>query len=306
MASVPPSSTTSVRLSFDAAETTSAPPPATGRRWLLGGAAALAAGIVITVVVTAGSSRGESQPASPGIGEIGVASQPAELPDTLAPSPTPAQQLELARETREFVIDIAPELAGIDPTEIVALRGDNELFEVSLPSGRVRATTIGFDTQRAQLAVNGGGAVVWPTAEGGALAIGTSGDVAWFGELIDAVSWAPGADEMYFWTHAATTDGPAVQQVVLDLQTIEAQPAPWADVAAGPEPFVDFDGALLRADAGGTYRLGALGTERLSTGDVVASGSNHLLLRECDAARSCTLVTLASDGARTEWTIDQP
>lgn len=326
MASVPPA--TSAQLSFDAVETSSPPRRPPRQRWLLGGVALLAVGVVVAV---GWSLRDDDPSADPIASDVGVASLPTEpsatsaivpeptapqptprptppplLADPRPPVPTPVQQLQLAEEPREFVIDVALELADINPTEVVALRGNGELIEVSLPSGRVRATSIGFDAGRARLAVNDGGTVVWPTPAGGAFATGTSGAVTLFDGLIDAVSWTPGTLEMYLWTFSPATDGPAVQRVTLEHREIDAEPAHWVDIAAGPEPFVDFDGALLRRDTGGTYRLGPAGVELLTTGDVVASGPNHLLLRECDAARSCSLVSLGSAGERTEWRIDLP
>ena len=62
-----------------------------------------------------------------------------------------AEMLETATLVRaaapsEAVIDINPALAGINPTEVVALSGAEGLYEFSLPSGRVRVTDLGSGT----------------------------------------------------------------------------------------------------------------------------------------------------------------
>jgi hypothetical protein len=315
---------------FTGASTTGAPntvAAARGRRpWLIGSAlvAAAAIGIVAFGADDGGGRAAEtaatpelfdttSNPA-PGVPEI-TAPRPTPPPPPLVaelPAATPAvagpeEQLVLAAAPREFVVDIAPELLDINPTEIVAV-ADSGLYEISLPSGRVRVTDLGFPiSPTAQIAVNDGGAAIWPTPDGGAQVVGIDSMVARVGGRVDTVSWSPGSSHMYLWSHQAGLATPAavVHADFVNSQT-ELRSSDWIDLSKGAAPLVDLDGALLQEDSGGTYRVSDGSTELLSTGDVVSTGVNHLLLRECDAARLCALVSIDRSGERRSWTVDLP
>jgi hypothetical protein len=324
MASVPDTAVSDVRLSFESARASGQAPRRSSRRaWLLIGGAALIA--VIGLFVAFG---GDNAPPEPGEAvDVNVERFPevTEAPPPTAPRATPpplladmppvgsrtldpTERLVLAAAPREFVVDVSPELAGINPTEVVALQGDEGLYEVSVPSGRVRVTDLGFFTGQTQLVATDQAAVIWPTPEGAAQIVSTQRSVGIVEAQVDRVSWSPGTDRMYLWAGRPfpTGDVPAVLAVDGEAPEIRLSPADWVDDVDDPAVLLDFDGGLLRRDTGGTYNVGPDGAKRLTTGYVIANGPNHLLLRECDAERLCGLVSVGRDGTRFDWPIDIP
>ena len=324
MASVPAAATSEVRLSFESARASGPAPRRSSRRaWLLVGGAATVA--VIGLFIALGRDDAPPEPGEavdvnverfPEVTEAPPRTSPqATPPPLLADAPPvgsrtldPTARLVLAAAPREFVIDIAPELAGINPTEVIALQGDVGLYEVSLPSGRVRVTDLGFSTGQTQLVATDQAAAIWPTPEGGAQIVTTQRSVGIVEAQVDRVSWSPGTDRMYLWAGRPSLTGEAPAVIAVDgaAPEIRLSPADWVDDVDDPAVLLDFDGGLLRRDTGGTYKVGPDGAERLTTGYVIANGPNHLLLRECDAERSCGLVSVGRDGTRRDWPIDVP
>lgn len=286
-------------------------------RWLAGGALVMAMAIGAVLV-----GANDDEDATPDTSEAAGPSPDADnnLPVVTAPRSTPpalladvpaatleaagpTERLVLAAAPREFIVDLAPELDAINPTEIVAL-SESGLYEISLPSGRVRVTDLGFATDRAQAVANDQVAVVWPTPELRAQAIGIDGTVAIPQPEVNAVSWSPSTNQMYLWTEQ-DNGAIATELSVRDL-VLQWQAASWLDPADGISPLIDLDGALLRHDTGGVYRVDSASTDLLTTGDVVSTGANHVLLRECDATRSCALLTVDRAGERRSWAVDLP
>lgn len=289
-------------------------------RWLAG--SALVMGLAVgAVLVIADSDDGETQdtsgtseqtsPATGAANNLPTVTAPrstpppllADVPDAEFQVAGPAERLVLAAAPREFIVDLAPDLATINPTEVVAL-GVSGLYEISLPSGRVRVTDVGFPTERAQVVANDQVAIVWPTPELRAQAISIDGTVAVPEPEVNAVSWSPSTNQMYLWTKQ-DNGAVATDLSVRDLE-LRWQAANWLDPTDGVSPLIDLDGALLRQDTGGVYRVDSTSTDLLTTGDVVSTGTNHLLVRECDATRSCTLLTVDRNGERRVWPVDLP
>ena len=147
-------------------------------------------------------------------------------------------------------------------------------------------------------------AIVWPTPELRAQAVSIDGSVAVPEPAVDAVSWSPSTNQMYLWTEQ--DDGAVATELsVRDLE-LRWQAASWLDPTDGASPLIDLDGTLLRRDTGGVYRVGSASTDLLTTGDLVSTGANHLLLRECDATRLCTLLTVDRTGERRAWPLNLP
>ncbi len=315
-----PSAPSELTLTFASVET-SAPRPdrRSTRRWMAGGVA-LGLMVIGTTVATSGdgpqTEPAESNAVDESLPATVPESRPRATPPPLMaepataaeppPPPDPTPRIFLTAAPREFVIDIAPALAEILPTEVVALQREGGLYEVSLPSGRVRVTDLGFDAATSELVANDGGAVVWPTPEGGAQVMSTCGELALSGGGIDAVSWRPGSTSMYLWGPRTGLAGSAPSVVDVEDGLIAFGTADWIDPSEGPADLLGFGGELLRRDSGGTYLVGPTSTVLLTTGDVVASGTNHLLLRECDATRVCHLASLGRDGTRVDWPTDIP
>lgn len=324
MAPVPHTASGTLHLTFESDET-SRPPRRTPnrRRWFAAGGVALLAAIGLVVAFGGdGSTPSPPEPGEavdvdvepfPGVPEPTAprATPPPLLADRSAPADevlSPTDRLVLAAAPREFVVDIAPELAGINRTEVIALQGDEGLYEVSLPSGRVRVTDVGFFTGQTELVATDQFAVIWPTPEGTAQIVSTQRSMGIPGLPVAQVSWSPGTDRMYLWAGQAfpNSDEPSVLAIDGNASEFRLSPAAWVDDVEDPAELLDFDGGLLRTDTGGTFNIGPGGAKRITTGAVIANGANHLLLRECDEQRACNLVSVGRDGERQDWPIDLP
>ncbi|MDG1187711.1 MAG: hypothetical protein P8N13_04575, partial [Ilumatobacter sp.] len=122
-------------------------------RWLAGSSLVMVLAIG-AVLATADNGDSNTQDTSNTTRQMGSSTKAVDiLPMVTAPRSTPprlstdatagefevtgpAERLVLAAAPREFIVDLAPELATINPTEVVAL-GMSGLYEISLPSGRV-------------------------------------------------------------------------------------------------------------------------------------------------------------------------
>ena len=193
------------------------------------------------------------------------------------------------------VISIADDLRSIAPTEIVALSAGRGLVEVSLPSGRVRTTDLRLATEQPGVTTTDFGALVWARDESDSGAAtylviaegGRSTPIIGTTRLAEARS-TPTRDEFFLW--APETSTPTV--ITADGR-IEARPAATdRPIPSGP---IDPGGGVLDQDTGGVYRTDESGTVRLSTGDLLATGRNHVLVHACDSRRTCRLVVI--DGA---------
>ncbi|NND74120.1 MAG: hypothetical protein HKN44_03850, partial [Ilumatobacter sp.] len=197
------------------------------------------------------------------------------------------------------VIEIAPELADLAPTEVVALDFENSVVEVSIPSGRVRVTDIGFPTSGTRLVTTDFGALVWPMPGGAYELLSANSERAFVeGAPPVAVAATPGLDRFYVW-HSDGDDTPV--WVTANGDQVAGRPAP----ANLSDILVDPLGILL--DAGGASGLpDRPGASLASTAVVVSTGRNHVLLRECDEGGHCALSTLDRNGFRTLFASDLP
>lgn len=198
--------------------------------------------------------------------------------------------------------EVSAELSDIAPTEIVGLADDGRLVELHLPSGRIRTTQFFFDITRSRLAVTDGATFVYPYASFGGVGLSsTTGDVVVIDRPVVDVASTPTRDEFVIWYES---------EVARITSTGTAERLDWADPAGTSTRdalrLIDFDGRVLEAGTSGLYRLDESGAERVTSGDLVASGRNHLLLRECDLQRNCQLRTLDGNDNSTLYATDVP
>jgi hypothetical protein len=235
-------------------------------------------------------------------------------PTTIRPR-TLSERLAEATPPRFEVISIADELADIAPTEIVALQSNEGIFEISLPSGRVRITDLGFfASQGTRVVVNDAGTLLFPTPEGGSQLIGVDRSIGGMEQPLGGAATATASNSFVIWpAWVATRESEAPQIITL------RSPEQTGDVSAGltvrtadwlgstsPQALATPGGDVVVKDTGGSYLLVEDGTTRLTSGDVVATGRNHLLLRECDQQLECSLASLDTSGFRTLWSTDLP
>lgn len=235
-------------------------------------------------------------------------------PTTIRPR-TLSERLAEATPPRFVVISIADELADIAPTEIVALQSNKGIFEISLPSGRVRITDLGyFATTSTRVIVNDAGTLLFPTIEGGSQLIGVDRSIGGIETPLGGAATTTASNSFVTWSSSLRLLNAEAPQII----TLRS-PEETGDVSAGltirsaewlagtnPRALVTPGGDLLVTDTGGSYLLAEDGTTRATSGDVVATGRNHLLLRECNQQRECSLASLDGNGLRTLWATDLP
>jgi hypothetical protein len=235
-------------------------------------------------------------------------------PTTIRPR-TLAERLAATTPPRFEVISIADELADIAPTEIVALQSNEGIFEISLPSGRVRITDLGyFASQGTLVVVNDAGTLLFPTPEGGSQLIGVDRSIGGIEEQYGGAATTAASNSFITWSTPLGSGEVQAPQII----TLRS-PEETGDVSAGltvrsaewlagtsPQALTTPGGDLVVTDTGGSYLLAEDGTTRITSGDVVATGRNHLLLRECDQQRECALASLDRNGFRTLWSADLP
>ncbi len=225
------------------------------------------------------------------------ASEPA--PPSAASS-TVADVVEASSAPVLFVVELAPELADIAPTEVVALDFQESIVEVSIPSGRVRVTDIGFSTNGTRLVTTDFGALVWPMPGGAYELLSANGERAFVeGAPPVAVAATPGLDRFYVW-HSDGDDTPVWVAANGDQGAGQPARANLSDVLV--DPF----GALLDSGGGERGPPDGAGTGLPNSADVVATGRNHVLLRECDVDGACRLASLDRNGFRTIFPTDLP
>lgn len=238
-------------------------------------------------------------------------------PTTIRPR-TLSERLAETTPPRFKVISIADELTDIAPIEIVALQSNEGIFEISLPSGRVRITDLGyFASQGTQVVVNDAGTLLFPTPEGGSQLIGVDRSIGGMSQRLGGVVTTTASNAFITWPVSLQSRENEVPQIIT-LGSIE-ETEETHDVPAGltvrsaewlagssPQAVASPGGHLVVQDAGGSYLLTEDGTTRITSGDVVATGRNHLLLRECDQQRKCALASLDRNGLRTLWSADLP
>ncbi len=214
---------------------------------------------------------------------------------------------------RSSSVRISDRLAGLTPTTVVVLDDNGVVREIDLPSGATReiraAGRQGFTSS---------------------IAVGRSStmllDVDSFDAPVQLVHLRPGEPPVM-----TEVDGPVTQLV--EIPGTDAFDALRFDVAASSitrtiidasgDEVVSEDlpaelsqlvatgltygpaGEVVYGEGGSVYAVSIDGTRRLvGTGEVIAASSHHVLLKQCDAAGTCTGRLLDADGAATTTELD--
>ena len=224
-----------------------------------------------------------------------------------------------------------PVAAVDEPLELVVRAETGDLHTISLPSGTVR-TLRAAEVGRVDVDPFGRDLVVTPDAavvvgDGRVTVVPRTGpprlvDLATDGTdgggdgdegdpsadsggrrggtlrfLVEAIGWIDDAGRP---VTVVRTFGNSLEQPRLgERTTAVAADGSTAPLPEGLDPGarLRFDGAAAVDDAGGTYLVDPAGaTRRVSSGRLLASGPDHLLLRECDDARACRHVVTDLDG----------
>jgi hypothetical protein len=205
----------------------------------------------------------------------------------------------------DWSIDLPPPLGAISvPTEVVAFGTDGTLHRIEVPSGQVRAMRMSSWGATAQAVVGESAIVVFNSTD---VTIVRDHEpiiqVPVNNGVIFVEAW-PGTDRFIVTTPSLALSG-GEQQLILEpdgaLVPVER------DVVGGGI----FDGRAFLPDGrvvvnrpGGVYAVSLdRPTTRLSDGDLLAVGSAHYAVEECDESLQCTgFVVDAATGERTEVT----
>ncbi len=199
------------------------------------------------------------------------------------PEPEPqwvASQAELSPAMQAFS----------SPTEVIALNDIGTLISIAIPSGEVHTidtersseTTLVLGTQAIVLQsfVGGGSTFAYVDRPLERLDVPTG---------IGSVSRRPGLDEFVVMSNQVSPSSTGRPFLLAGDGTLtELFDQPFVDAGPGGVQFLP-TGEVVVQDAGGLYVVDTSGTSRrLTTGDLIAIGANHYVLRECADNRVCT------------------
>ncbi len=258
-----------------------AEPPATPRTRPWRGWLALAGVVAVLVVV-------------PSLVQRGAVPAPIEPPH-VAPVPTSTTTSRVA------VPDLGPAILGVtDRWELFAL-GDNSVTQIQLAAGRITTTYFArlHSTGPVFLVVGPDRAVVKPLDRVPGYVVPDTGPVRELIGLLDrGAAVLPAHDPNQVWVGPENDSPPVMTLTDLDgSRVLATAPLPPGAVAAGAAD--DGAGYPLLQGAGGFYVARPDGVQRITAGDVVATGPSGWLARECDEQGRCSTVGIdRTTGAR--------
>ncbi len=197
-----------------------------------------------------------------------------------------------APEWREDSIELPQVLLDTaDPFEIVAMTGTGDFIDVDVPSGRVDALEIGAGNDGRVIA---GATTTLFTP----YSSGRGGRLIRVGEPPLELSLPPnlnvsrvGIDgDEFAGTSYGNSGGMSLVLITADggVATTDGDEFQFNFSSQSFAP----DGSRLTSEAGGVYVDGDDGVERISTGILISSSTNHLLVRECDEVMVCGYSTI--------------
>ncbi|MGA7757533.1 MAG: hypothetical protein WBL31_17385 [Ilumatobacteraceae bacterium] len=201
----------------------------------------------------------------------------------------------------EWTIAVPPSLAAIEvPTELVALTDNGALHRVEFPSGRVRSISLGTAGVDGQVVVTDDAIVVYSSRLLTVVRDDAPIDQIEIADGVIFVQGWPGTDRFVVTTAASSGDSPE-QQFVLerDGTLVPVEDGAFDDHVFWARSFLP-SGEVVVNRPGGVYAIAPDETvRRVSEGDLLATGSGHFAVEECDAALTCAQVVVdASTGER--------
>jgi hypothetical protein len=275
----------------------------------------IAAGVVIALLVgSAGAllrddASPETAPASDSAAADVVASAPATAPpDTSRPtnsilvavpvSPEPVDPADIPAVAQVIVGDVpawaertiaVPEpLAAMAPTEVVSLSRTGIVSITEFPSGRTRSIDVSAVGAELQLAFGDGSIVVFGSTK---LLQIRDGEPVVESELGDGIIFVQpwtGTGNFIVTTPTTSPGAPEQDWVLRPDGRLELLDNRFADETSFfSRVFSPFGDALFTAP-GGVYAVDATGdARRISTGTLLAAGSRHWAIEECDEVLRC-------------------
>ncbi len=246
------------------------------------------------------------------------------IPPTTLPAVTPLPSEELDGDAGEVADEIPPVVVGeppvwaertipvpetlatMDSTEVITLSQSGIVNITEFPSGRTRSIDASAIGAQLQLAIGDGTIVVFDS---------TTVVQIRDGEPVVETSLLDGVIFVQSWTGTGTfiatapAIGPDVRQqewVVQADGTLELLDNPFVDEGAFFSRAFSPDGEALVSAPGGVYAVKSGGdARRISTGTLVATGSRHWAIEECDETLRCAYSIIEWDtGAVTRGALE--
>jgi hypothetical protein len=215
----------------------------------------------------------------------------------------------------ESTIEVPPNLQDVAPTEVVALTATGVLHRIDLPSGRARAVDVSaINTGGSNLVLGEDAIVVYEAntiyriADGGPVTATNLPAGAVF------VQSRPGTGQFVV-TSPTVSDGDPVREWLLQPDgSIDRVPdGQFVDGLFWARTFSP-TGDLLVNRPGGAYAVDGDGrARRIADGDLVATGSRHYAVEECDESLQCRVrvvdwstgeAVVAAAGLRSDGLLD--
>jgi hypothetical protein len=275
-----------IRLDPDVVEF-GAPPrtPVPWRRWALPAAVVLLLAVAGVVAI---QSRGDAP-------SVAASATPS------APSPTPTATVSPLNwtDSRPVTIEVGHPLLGVTAGWELFARSETEVVRVELAAGRITRTPVpqlnsggpvSFLALPDSVIVRPLDNVVGYLIRDGAPTANLAGALGFGGPAL------PGPQPGTVWV-PTTADSDRLLLVNADGAVVG--PTLTLPTTANGFPYADGSGNVLFSGVGGVYRLSQAGTQRISTGRLVAAGATRWLTDECDDRAQCSLVVIdKSSGAR--------
>ena len=206
-------------------------------------------------------------------------------------------------EWREDVVELPQVLLNSSiPYEVVALTSTGDYVEVSIPSGDVDTIEVGQGIDGRVVAGDTATLFVsYRSTQGGRLL--RDGEPPLELSLPSNISIAQVIDAGHEFAGMAYRNGEQSLFRVLADGGVVTTSFDDADIGFWHGRFAP-DGSALVDEAGGVYRDGPDGYERISTGVLIATSPHHVLVQECDGAMVCGYATIEfGTGERVEAVI---
>lgn len=216
-------------------------------------------------------------------------------------APTPASPAPSPSTERASTVQLPG--AGRD---VVFAQSDAGIYRLDLASGGVVRTITPELTQFSSFVAWSGG-VVSKTIDNDTGVVVRDGQQAQplpTGLRPNGRLYPAARDHLWLVPEDATAGNRTAIKVDLDGRRVGTATIRLADEIGLPGP--DQDGQLLLTNTGGVYQAGPAGVRRLSTGQLLAIGTHHLLVWDCDSRARCDVYrTDRATGRRTLLPVDR-
>jgi len=183
------------------------------------------------------------------------------------------------------------------PTQIIVLNAEGILHVIDVPTGVLRSIDTGVGPSNLAVIVGDRAIAVTSYSGGDVTLVNTDGAVydvdvpGGAGQILAR----PGTNDFVIAPSNWSQNTPPPNYLLAADGTITVS-GPLDEYGLWGVQYLRATGEAIVNDSGGTYGINADGAaRRLSTGDLIAVGQNHILVRECDEVLACQYVRIGED-----------